>query len=113
MKQLGNLAVVCAQRPDVLMQIYGSEVSVHTGAVSYTHLDVYKRQPLTLIGKLQKLCVTIPMRNTHAPGMKPNRSRSAPGPHLRGPGRPLQVILLPVSYTHLDVYKRQIDTIER
>ena len=29
MKQLGNLAVVCAQRPDVLMQIYGSEVSVH------------------------------------------------------------------------------------
>ena len=31
MKQLGNLAVVCAQRPDVLMQIYGSEVSVHTG----------------------------------------------------------------------------------
>ena len=26
MKQLGNLAVVCAQRPDVLMQIYGSEV---------------------------------------------------------------------------------------
>ena len=28
-KKLGNLAVVCAQRPDVLMQIYGSEVSVH------------------------------------------------------------------------------------
>lgn len=31
MKQLGNLAVVCAQCPDVLMQIYGSEVSVHVG----------------------------------------------------------------------------------
>lgn len=31
MKQLGNLAVVCAQSPDVLMQIYGSEVSVHVG----------------------------------------------------------------------------------
>ena len=31
MKQLGNLAVVCAQRPDVLMQIYGNEVSVHVG----------------------------------------------------------------------------------
>ena len=31
MKQLGNLAVVCAHRPDVLMQIYGSEVSVHVG----------------------------------------------------------------------------------
>ena len=23
MKQIGNLAIVCAQRPDVLMQIYG------------------------------------------------------------------------------------------
>ena len=31
MKQLGNLAVVCAQRTAVLMQIYGSEVSVHVG----------------------------------------------------------------------------------
>ena len=31
MKQLGNLAVVCAQRPDVLMQIYGNEVSGHVG----------------------------------------------------------------------------------
>ena len=31
MKQLGNLAVVCAQRPDVLMQIYGSAASVHVG----------------------------------------------------------------------------------
>ena len=31
MKQLGNLAVVCAQRPDVLMQIYGSEVCVLGG----------------------------------------------------------------------------------
>lgn len=29
MKQLGNLALVCAQRPDVLMMLYGSEVSVH------------------------------------------------------------------------------------
>ena len=53
------------------------------------------RRPLTLIGKLQKLCVTIPTRNTHAPGMKPHSSRPAPGPHLWGPGRPLQVILLP------------------
>ena len=31
MKQLGNLAVVCAQRPDVLMQIYGGTVSIHVG----------------------------------------------------------------------------------
>lgn len=31
MKQLGNLAIVCAQRPNVLMQIYGGTVSVHVG----------------------------------------------------------------------------------
>lgn len=32
MKQLGNLAIICAQRPDVLMQIYGGAVTVHVGA---------------------------------------------------------------------------------
>ena len=31
MKQLGNLAIVCAKRPDVLMQIHGGLVSVHVG----------------------------------------------------------------------------------
>lgn len=31
MKQLGNLAVVCAQRPKVLMQIHDGEVFVHVG----------------------------------------------------------------------------------
>ena len=32
MKELGNLSIVCAQRPDVLMQIYNGTVSVHVGA---------------------------------------------------------------------------------
>lgn len=32
MKQLGNLAIVCAQRPEVLMQIYDGTVTVHVGA---------------------------------------------------------------------------------
>lgn len=32
MKQLGNLAVVCAERKDVLMQIHNGIVSVHYGA---------------------------------------------------------------------------------
>lgn len=32
MKQLGNLAIVCARRPDVLMQIYDGTVTVHVGA---------------------------------------------------------------------------------
>lgn len=31
MKQLGNLAIICAQRADVLMQICGSRVSVNVG----------------------------------------------------------------------------------
>lgn len=31
MKQIGNLAVICAQRNDVLMQIYGARVSVYVG----------------------------------------------------------------------------------
>lgn len=31
MKQIGNLAIVCAKRPEVLMQIYNGQVSVHTG----------------------------------------------------------------------------------
>lgn len=29
MKQIGNLAAICAQRPDVLMQIYEGMVSVY------------------------------------------------------------------------------------
>ena len=32
MKQLGNFAVVCAVRKDVLMQIHNGIVSVHYGA---------------------------------------------------------------------------------
>ena len=31
MKQLGNLSIVCAQCTDVLMQIYGGQMSVHVG----------------------------------------------------------------------------------
>lgn len=31
MKQLGNLAMVCAQRPDVLLQIQGGAVCLHVG----------------------------------------------------------------------------------
>lgn len=31
MKQLGNLAIVCAKRPDVLLQIYEGCASVYVG----------------------------------------------------------------------------------
>ena len=56
-------------------------------AVSYTHLDVYKRQVTGLSGTLPILQL--------AGGLAYERTT-----------RPLR-FLRPVSYTHLDVYKRQ------
>lgn len=32
MKQLGNLAMVCARRPEVMMQLHGGKVSVFVGS---------------------------------------------------------------------------------
>lgn len=32
MKQLGNLAIVCAKRPEILLQLYAGNVSVFVGA---------------------------------------------------------------------------------
>ncbi len=34
MKQLGNLAMVCARRPEVMLQIHGGQAAVHVGAGS-------------------------------------------------------------------------------
>ena len=34
MKQLGNLAMVCARRPEVMMELHGGTVSVLVGADS-------------------------------------------------------------------------------
>ena len=31
MKQLGNLALACARRPEVLLQLYNGQVTVHVG----------------------------------------------------------------------------------
>lgn len=31
MKHLGNLAIICARRPEVLMQVYAGQVTVYTG----------------------------------------------------------------------------------
>ncbi len=31
MKQLGNLTLVCARRPEVLLQLYNGQVTVHVG----------------------------------------------------------------------------------
>ena len=61
------------------------------GAVSYTHLDVYKRQPLRT-GSPANWRPFQPRDPLQSPWAKrgSRRNRSAP-----------------VSYTHLDVYKRQ------
>ena len=65
--------------------------------VSYTHLDVYKRQIEDCIHDLIKLCTKILsdeplffLINSYTTGLAP-----------------AVLTYMPVSYTHLDVYKRQ------
>ena len=60
-------------------------------AVSYTHLDVYKRQDIGRIADRVRPETGIVLRKNH---------RIAQTEVLRARG-------VPVSYTHLDVYKRQ------
>ena len=62
----------------------------YTGAVSYTHLDVYKRQVPRYYENLSVLHEnTMPARAYYIPASKRMDN------------------LVAVSYTHLDVYKRQ------
>ena len=65
------------------------------GAVSYTHLDVYKRQLLdAMIRYADLLCRVF--------GPEEEQLRGYPG------HEEIELALMkPVSYTHLDVYKRQ------
>ena len=68
--------------------------------VSYTHLDVYKRQ--------RTGCSILAVSTTNAgctPGASSPLARSAPIRRRNGWPRPS---VIPVSYTHLDVYKRQV-----
>ena len=70
-----------------MIEFQGFLVVVDSPApVSYTHLDVYKRQSIPHALSLGQLCL-----NVHQ--------------HLKLLFR--YDALLPVSYTHLDVYKRQ------
>ena len=77
-------------------------------AVSYTHLDVYKRQGLNNGGAVTKMEDQITGSYTY--------SYSFDGPAVlddQGDGTGMTTVVanvyvyIPVSYTHLDVYKRQ------
>ena len=57
-------------------------------SVSYTHLDVYKRQMLT-VGTVENVALVCPMSFVFSGSCR------------------VKVYSVPVSYTHLDVYKRQ------
>ena len=71
-----NIADRCLINPQQYEAMY--QQSINAPAVSYTHLDVYKRQGVNALSDLQK----------------PRYIR-------------LLRCLTSVSYTHLDVYKRQ------
>ena len=99
------------------------------GPVSYTHLDVYKRQPFAylggcigqnsggnLFGKFPagiqllyagvEMCIRDSIRTMIRRAAAPSVSSACSSVKIRmnGPGSSRK----PVSYTHLDVYKRQV-----
>ena len=91
--------------------------------VSYTHLDVYKRQVHEVLVERAEMgqflqCqrgVTCPVqREDHRPRLFAHRVWRRNIGHLAG-GVAFQILVIdcidPVSYTHLDVYKRQAPTI--
>ena len=93
--------------------------------VSYTHLDVYKRQihDLDAIGGigatklamlnfliLTFLVIAIVRRHTRAEEETGRFELIGATPVARGAPLATAVLLAPVSYTHLDVYKRQGDS---
>ena len=69
---------------------FGTMALTGTGAVSYTHLDVYKRQTKNKFWKIEQLHKILFVK-------KKNTAHAA------------QRWISSVSYTHLDVYKRQAD----
>ena len=70
-------------------------------AVSYTHLDVYKRQVWRRTSSLITTSGDVYKRQELA---NPNSGAEHSKLYIR---IQLLLVLIPVSYTHLDVYKRQ------
>ena len=69
-------------------------------AVSYTHLDVYKRQRIVVIGKTHEVRGRV--------RLTPNAEVIDAKGKVVLPGFVDSHTHLAVSYTHLDVYKRQV-----
>ena len=77
------------------------------GAVSYTHLDVYKRQVMTLA---LAACASAEFKFERKIDLVcPWGVGGGADSTLRPMAQLLQGILGAVSYTHLDVYKRQAE----
>ena len=80
--------VIEARRPGDIAECYADPSKAKREPVSYTHLDVYKRQILChMDGMVYQLIHTLVLG--------------------RGDGHHRDAQHGPVSYTHLDVYKRQ------
>ena len=89
--------------------------------VSYTHLDVYKRQEeessesLSEEEELEQFIDSIQPKDKRNPSDIVPREKSLTDDEkklftyfVKVPGMREQLISAPVSYTHLDVYKRQL-----
>ena len=73
-------------------------------AVSYTHLDVYKRQVLNRSIAEKGIYPAVDPLDSTSRILEPR----VVGQDHYDTARRVQEILQPVSYTHLDVYKRQL-----
>ena len=69
--------------------------------VSYTHLDVYKRQ-IYAAKRMLRLRLTFANRTYYTMAPRSGHNKTASIAVLHG-----SMFSKPVSYTHLDVYKRQ------
>ena len=90
------------------MELIVRSLAEQNGAVSYTHLDVYKRQAATP----PTMCTALGLRKCRifwaAPGSRRQSGMCRCGSCLTTlRNRRQRQNLRPVSYTHLDVYKRQ------
>ena len=109
-KRQAQLQQSVLHRGEVHQRKFRDKRGRHTGAVSYTHLEVYKRQVAVCVGDAVPgwLCFTLALRAGTAAAALFGFLIGIPV--LRLQGDYLAIVTLAfgaVSYTHLDVYKRQ------